>query len=453
MILKSFRKPVCRRRRSGIVLVMTVIVLVVLVSILYRLGANLSQWKHRQQYVIGYQKARYGCESGLKYALAVIDEIDPNTYVERPNEPDFSDLFAIGDEEYKEMIANWAAELEKDVDVNDVSKDDFLSLFASLSMLGESGEANDANGFDFGGLDEAGDYPDEADEDRLVIRGPYGPAWPYMTEVMEFDFGDSTVTVEVIDENAKLPLSWGISGDEEVEREAEAAFVSFCEWMQMEPFEISLLQKQLEAMEDIKYFSTALKPVVTIKEVEVKVKDRSPKRLIARSSRSSRSSRAKTVTRRTKVTRPDIGHTRDFAKLMHSPILDTGRLARPVNDDDQRVESALKYLSLWGTQRVNINSAPRHVLESAFMFGGDSVEIAQMIINERALKPFQNIEDLKKRLYSYNDSIEKSENYICTQSSYFSVRATAVSGVAKIVATVGIKQVNGKGEKIGFVME
>ena len=97
MILKSFRKPVCRRRRSGIVLVMTVIVLVVLVSILYRLGANLSQWKHRQQYVIDYQKARYGCESGLKYALAVIDEIDPNTYVERPNEPDFSDLFAIGD--------------------------------------------------------------------------------------------------------------------------------------------------------------------------------------------------------------------------------------------------------------------------------------------------------------------------------------------------------------------
>ena len=37
-------------------------------------------------------------------------EIEPN-YITRPNEPDFSDLFTMSDEEYKELISQWAQEL------------------------------------------------------------------------------------------------------------------------------------------------------------------------------------------------------------------------------------------------------------------------------------------------------------------------------------------------------
>src|SRR4030042_1264787 len=90
------------RHRSGVVLILMMVVLIVLTAVVYRVGSAISQWKHRQQYMIGYQIARYACESGLKYAIATIDELEPN-YISRPNEPDFSDLFTMSDEEYKLM--------------------------------------------------------------------------------------------------------------------------------------------------------------------------------------------------------------------------------------------------------------------------------------------------------------------------------------------------------------
>jgi len=50
--------------------------------------------------------------------------------------------------------------------------------------------------------------------------------------------------------------------------------------------------------------------------------------------------------------------------------------------------------------------------------------------------------------------VDKSENYICTKSSFYSINVTAVSGLAKISASVGLKKNDeGKVEVIGFVME
>jgi type II secretory pathway component PulK len=144
----------------------------------------------------------------------------------------------------------------------------------------------------------------------------------------------------------------------------------------------------------------------------------------------------------------------DFAKLMHSPMIDLEKLAKPVNEDENRSESALKYISLWGTGQVNVNTAPRQVLEAAFTFGGDAAEIAEQIIKLRKEIPFQNIDDLKKRLFSYTDSIEKSKSYITFQSNCFSIRVSATSGVAKVSATAGIKkEKEGNAQKIGIIIE
>ncbi|MCD4831601.1 MAG: general secretion pathway protein GspK [Anaerohalosphaeraceae bacterium] len=446
--------------RGGVVLVMTMIVLVVLTAIVYGVGSNLNCWRSRQQYMIDYQKARYGCESALKYALSTINELEPN-YVGRPNEPDFSDLFTMDDIEYKEMIDEWVVELREREDANDtndandansVGMDDFLSMFVNFSGLGkdDANDGNDANGM--GGFD----FDAESNEPEVYVRGPYGPQWPYVAEPIEFEFGDCKVRIEIVDENAKLPLNWGISADEETAAESEAAVVRFCEWMQMEPNQIIPFQDDLADIMEIKHFSVKLKPITSVQKTEVSAGRRTPKRLSRRrSSRSRRSrgrrGRTRTVTK--KVKRPDIGHTRDFSKIMHSPLLDADVLAVPVNEDEERVESALKYISRWGTQRVNINSAPRHVLEAAFMFGGDSVEIAQEIINRRKEAAFKSVENLKERLYSYNDSIDKCENYICTQSGYYSVRVTAFSGLAKVSAVAGVKTGGDKVENIGLIIE
>jgi len=70
------------RKQSGIALILTIVVLVALSAIVYRLSSALVAQRHRQQYMIDYQKARYACESGLKYALSVAGEIEPN-YITR----------------------------------------------------------------------------------------------------------------------------------------------------------------------------------------------------------------------------------------------------------------------------------------------------------------------------------------------------------------------------------
>lgn len=433
------------REQSGIALILTIVVLVALSAIVYRLSSALVAQRHRQQYMIDYQKARYACESGLKYALSVASEIAPN-YIARPNEPDFSDLFTMSDEEYKELISQWALELGVVVDINKVGKDDFMSWSVQLGDFGESNNINDLNNIEYEDYNDY-DYNEPNYAEELVIPGPYGPAWPYVSEPVIFEMGDATVTIKIEDENAKLPMNWGITGDAETKRESEAAFEAFCEWMQMEPNEIEPFKAQLRDIREIKEFKLILKPAVITTKERVKTTKKSSSR------RRTRRSRRRTRTKTVKTERPQIGHIRDFSKLMHSPLLDIEKLAKPVNETESRDESALKYISLWGTQRVNINSAPRHVLESAFTYGGDAVDIAETIIQERRYEPFVNIENLQERLMQYNDSIEKSKPYITTRSTIFTIRATAISGVAKVSATAAIKRNADNMKKIGIISD
>ena len=456
------------RHRSGFALIFVIVILVVLTAIAYRMSYSISRWKHRQQYVIDYQTARYACESGLKYAMVTVNNLTP-AYISRPNEPDFSDLFNMSDKEYKKMMEDWAQKLGMEVDANGLNKNDFTTNFMNFSSLFDTNETNSLGGADFNSrslsgpndINGIGDFnaPILQNPGKLVVPGPYGPPWPYVAEPIEIEFGDARIEIEIIDENAKLPLSWGISSDPNVKRETKAAVVTFCEWMQMEPNEIGPLLAQLDAVKEIKPFSTNLKPVVTVAAQQTPAdsqqqddanapKDPRSRRITARRARTTRA-RSRVV----QETRPDIGHIRDFAKLMHSPMIDLEKLAKPVNEDENRSESALKYISLWGTGQVNINTAPRQVLEAAFTFGGDAADIAEQIIKLRKTEPFKDIDDLKKKLFSYTDSIEKSRPYITTRSDCFSIRVKATSGVARVCATAGIKKEGNGFQRIGIIVE
>ena len=452
-------------QRPGAALILTMVVLVLLTALVYQLSSSVSQWKHRMQYMIDYQTARYACESGLKYALATIGETEPN-YISRPNEPDFSDLFAMSDEAYKLMMAEWAQKLAIEIDANNLSKNDILAKFINLNRpdVNDGNSAiSDANSSGnsvyskspFGAAD-ANDV-NVVGPNELYVRGPYGPPWPYVDEPVEIEFGDARLIIEIIDENAKLPIVWGICTDANSKSESKAAVVTFCEWMQMEPNDIEPFVDELEQIKDVKPFSANLGPVVTTAKVDANSVKDAPNASASKSARLRRSRRAsqrraargKTV----QQTRPDISHTMDFAKILHSPMVDLDILAKPVNKDENRTESALKYISLWGADKVNINTAPRHVLEAAFTFGGDAAEIAEQIITLRKQEPFTDVNDLAKKLYSYNASIDKVKPYITAESDCFSIRVKATSGVATVCATAGMKKVQGKFQQIGIIVE
>jgi len=421
------------RGRRGIVLLMTLVLLVVLSSLGYTVGSRIAVQRHRDRYMIDYQAACYGRDSAVKYALATLQDVNIPSLIARPNEPDFSDLFCKTEAEYEEYLAQWAGESR----LGGVDAGRSFSDINSANDVNAINEVNSLN--DVNDLDNFGRIADFNDANSLRVRGPYGPAWPYMVEPVEFEIGSAKVRIEIEDENAKYPLGWAMLEDEDAQREAKAGLITFCEWMDVNSAQIDLLKEQLEDISEIKPFNLEPK---AIKIVERRTRPQSVRRRGRR-----RVSRGRTI----RKTIPAVVHDSDFAKLFNSSLVDTEALARPTVVSQSRRESALKYMGMWSSRKVNINTAPRHVLEAAFTFGGDAVEIADEITQRRRIKPFTDIEDLKKSLFRYSDSIGKCEKYIATVSSFFTIRVTAVSGVAKTSAVIAITKEGKKMERIAVV--
>jgi len=406
----------CKSRR-GVVLLVTLVLLVVLSALGYTLSSRVAARRHRNQYIIDYSKARYGCDSAVKYALATLQDISPRL-ISRPDEPDFSDLFTLSEVEYRELLAEW-------VDKNASGGEESFSDF------------NDINDVNY-----VGGVPDFNDPNSLTIRGPYGPPWPFVIEPVEFKIGSSIVRIEIEDENAKYPVGWALLDEKQARREVLAGLETFCEWMGLDYAQIDSLKRQLNEISKIKRFKFDFKPITRTKTVK------SGTRTTTRRGRRTTVPRTRTVK---ETIMPASGHIADFAKLFHSSLIDTEPLARPTIVGESRKESALKYMGMWGSKKVNINTAPRQVLEAAFVFGGDEVKIAEELIQRRRIKPFKDIKDLKKSLLKYSNSIETCKRYITTVSRFFTIKVTAVSGVAKASAIIAITKDGKRIERIAVL--
>jgi hypothetical protein len=417
------------RGRRGIVLLVTLVLLVVLSSLGYTISSRIAVQRHRDRYMIDYQAACYGRDSAVKYALATLQDVNVPSLIARPNEPDFSDLFCKTEAEYEEYLAQWAGESR-------LGGVEAGSSFSDVNSANDVNAIKGVNGLkDVNKLDNLGGIADFSEVNSLRVRGPYGPAWPYLVEPMEFEIGSAKVRIEIEDENAKYPLGWAML-EEDAQREAKAGLITFCEWMDVNNARIDLLEEQLGDISEIKPFVLEPQP---IKIIERRSRPQSVRRRGRR-----RVSRGRTI----RKTIPAVVHDSDFAKLFNSSLVDTEALARPTIVSESRRESALKYMGVWSSRKVNINAAPRHVLEAAFTFGGDAVEVADEIIQRRRIKPFTDIEDLKKSLFRYSDSVGKCEKYITTVSSFFTIRVTAVSGVANASAVIAITKEGKKIERI-----
>jgi hypothetical protein len=367
--------------------------------------------------------------------------------IERPNEPDFSDLFMLDEEQYRELLAEWNLQNE-----DTLSAENRWNVEGEFSSPSSADSApNDVNGFnDINGTNYVSSFDDSNTPDSPTVRGPYGPLWPFITKPVEFEVGSAKVRIEIEDENAKYPLGWAIMNDKKVQREAIAGFETFCEWMDVNEVQIDSLKDQLKQISKINPFKVEFKNISQIV--------RQPVTTPTTSSSARRTSRSRVRPTRTRPVRKTITaaqqiakQSADFAKLCHSSLIDTEALARPIIISETRKESALKYIGMWASRKVNINTAPRHVLEAAFTFGGDADRIAEEIIQQRRIKPFADIEELRLELFRYSTAIEKCEKYITTVSSIFTIKVTATSGAAEASAIIGITKNGKKIQKIAVI--
>jgi hypothetical protein len=402
------------QNRHGIVLLVTLVLLVVLATLGYTLTSRVSADRHRKQYIIDYSKARYGCDSAVKYTLATLEEIDTQL-ISRPNEPDFSDLFVLDEIGYQALAEQWQNQSDKTKNNRRIS---------------EADKTDDINNPD--------DTYSYNNPDSTVIRGPYGPPWPLVTEPAEFEIGSVKVRIEIEDENAKYPLGWALLDYPELNPEAEAGFVTFCEMVGLDAQRIESLRGELNTIAEIKPFKLDFKPITTVTRTPTtQITNRST----VRKSSTGKATATPRVQRKVLTVPAQISEQNtNFSRLFHSSLLDTEALARPNEMTGSRKESALKYMGTWGSRQVNINTAPRHVLEAAFVFGGDEVKIADAIILRRRIEPFTDIADLKNALGSYSDQITKCEPYITMGSSLFTIKITAISGVAKASSVIAIRK-------------
>lgn len=469
-------------KRHGVVLIIVLVMLVVLSTLGYTITARVTSEKHRDNYIVDYSRAQYACDSAVKYALATMEDINSPSLVERANVPDFSDLFALSEKQYRDFLEQWANEMSKKEFKNKVkqSGSEYAPDTSDINDVGDANTMTTSEVTDVNSVTGNGQAVDYNDPNQLEVPGPYGPKWPLITEPVEFEIGKAKVEITIEDENAKYPVGWTLleqdSKGENVEMEAEAGFETFCEWMDVNEIEIARLKEQLGKIDEIKDFSMKFKPIKiedsTIEEDKARssfrtVEQENPGTTEKKSNkvRSARAAlkrlmkRRKREKKRKKEEESEEGrvteemHLVDFCRIFNSRLLDSEVLTRPTIVSENRKETPMKYLGMWATRKVNINTAPRHILEAAFNFGGDYVQIADRVIMERRTKPFESIGDLKQRLFRYSDSIEKCEEFITTESGIFTIRVKATSGTATARAMIAVRKNKGKIEKIAAFSE
>ena len=429
------------RNRAGIVLLITLVLLVVLSTLAYTLNARVAAQRQRDQYIIDYSQARYSCDSAVKYALATLEDLEP-ALISRPNSPDFSDIYAMSEEDYQKLLEQLALEAGY---LDDEEKDESLDSYSDLLKNLEANDVGDSNYSD--------DNIDADPLDMVEIPGPYGPVWPFVTEPTEFELGTAKIKIEIEDENAKYPLGWALLSDPKIKREAQAGFETFCEWMAMTANDVALLEEQLAVVGEIRPFQVDFKPITRTERTTTPSPSTETKSPSSSKSTTTRSRRPLTrVRRKTVSAAQQIAEQNGlYARLFHSSLLDTEALARPLVVSQNRKESVLKYLGTWASMKVNINTAPRHVLEAAFMFGGDADKIADEVIRQRRVKPFDSISELKETLYRYSDSIQKCEKFIMVKSTFFTIRVRAVSGGTKASSIIAITKDGKKVQRVAVV--
>lgn len=440
------------RHSRGLVLVVVLMVLVVLTAMTTALSLYIQHAKRRVNYMIDYQRARYACDSALKYVLSVMPE-QQYRLTSRKGLPDFSDLFWLSQEDYAAYLQAWLdvadeEKLQQVLDLSGLTEEESEPQQTDLS-LAEILSAFVRRMTDPNATEEtpAEEEPEPINPLKLVVPGPYGPPWPLVSKPIELPFGEAKVTIEIEDENAKMPLGWAVSAN----KAAKAALTAFCEWMSMTPEEIEGLHKECALIREQKTFVIDPQPILIKSRTAAAAQQaaapapgsatfRTTRRLPGQPAQpTAQPAQTQQAAQGTDVLRPAIAHAADFGKLFHSSLLNLESLARSRIDSGPRNEAPLRYLALWGSQEVNINTAPRQVLEAAFMMvAGKPEELAKAVIEQRQNKPFSTLRELEELVPEETSNLRSAAPYLTTQSVFFQIRIVSRCGNARCAAVATV---------------
>lgn len=463
--------------QRGIALVLAAVMLAVCAVMLASLSVGMTLAKRRLDYHIEYQKARYGLDSALKYIRTVLPE-KSFSLADRAGMPDFSDQFWMTPAEQTDYLTRWLAQANPQVIEKALKPDsaaqaasaapldtqDFIARLAQLFGLGNakrSGSA-DPTADSSTAASKTSDGPMVTLPDGRIVRpqdlripGPYNADWPLVQEPIYLEISQAKVTITIEDENAKLPLSWFTAADEKLRKSAQEAFEVFGDWMGYDRRQRQTIQEQLALIATKKQFQ--INPSPLLLTVPVAGNPQQPQQQPAGAARRRRrTATLQTGTpapqQQTTLQRPASGHAADFAKLFHSALMDHQLLAEPAVRRTEPTEAGsdnpLRYLALWGSQRVNINTAPRPVLEATLSIGGMAEEAAEQIIRQRQQQPFKDLDDLKNRLWQYSSIFDKTKELLTTESNFFLIRIRSVSGHASATCACAVIKESNKVESL-----
>ena len=290
-----------------------------------------------------------------------------------------------------------------------------------------------------------------ANQKRPQIRGPYGPPWPLVTDPMEFEIGSAKVKVEVEDENAKYPLGWTMLADEKLKPVAGAGWATFCEWMGYTPTEISAMNDDLAKIAKTKPFKTEFKAETETVPVPANAKDKITRPTTGASRRGASHRVEEAGHGRGAGRPPEQGVRQAIAQLPDQPGPAGAAEPRQRHASGVRAEVSRTL----GDPHVNVNTAPRQVLEAALTFGSaaDAPKIAEAIIQQRRDKPVADVNELKQAVSRYSSAIDDCRTFITAKSTVFTIRVTAVSGVATVTAIAAVNKEGDKVQPIAIISE
>ncbi|ARN57834.1 type II secretion system protein GspK [Sedimentisphaera salicampi] len=455
-----------KRRGSGnrkaAALIITMMAMAVLVSMSYVTVSKLLSRERRHNYIVNYMKANYACDSATRYAENRFNNSVDLDLKSRRYLPDFSDLFMQDTEQYQFMLSQFAESLAQrkseryehyvqtgEFEIETARGETELLIDELINEgKGSSGEFAESSGDSSLSTNaaKARTLASAVDPSKLSVPGPYGPKWPNIIEPVEMELSEAEIKITIEDENAKYPVVWALSNKKGNTRETEASTQIFTEWMGMDEQTRKSFFESLEQAREVKPFQIDMDPGYVTKKEKFKT------RSVVRDKDGKRKSVFKTRYRTRRVPRGQNSLYMDFMYVLKGH-LDIQRLKQNYISDEYRNENIAKYLGLWGTKRVNVNTAPRQVLEALFVYGGDEVDLADAVIAERYQEPFRSFDDLRDRLYSYADSLDKVEDRVLCRSICWSVHIEAVSGNASARSTTAFMRDKKRYVKIATVYE
>ncbi len=118
-------------------------------------------------------------------------------------------------------------------------------------------------------------------------------------------------------------------------------------------------------------------------------------------------------------------------------------MRRSCDEDDEYTLS--HYLSVWGADAVNINTASEALIYSVFQPFGVTEEMARSIVERRREKPFTNAGEITQALQLGNRNLSNDVSRLfVTEADTFSLHVTATLGRAQTKMQGGLYKHRGR---------